>query len=397
MFTYFVQYVFSVYLIYNEYPVLRKQMPISEEQLFDYVIPALLCLFAGVFLFNKDLKIRDLLKNIDGKRATQLGHLILGISFSFDFLLFIGLDQVASIVSFTHYLKYAGAMCYLFAPSPLNYSLLALTYLALIRDVVADGVFLDFFIWGTYLFMMVSLVHRFSFAFRLSFIAYAAPLVILVQSIKTEYRKATWTGKQDASIGLITEIADKKKKENESDPFAQSQGVVRTVGRLNQGWHVGLVLRWVPKHQEFSNGSDMWGDIEGTVLPRIFFPNKKSIGSQDKFYAYTGHKLAKATSMTIGVLGDFYINFGRTGAFIGLFIFGAVISRLLYLFVKKHVLSDPLNIIWVPFLFNYLVRANNDFYVVFNNLVKGYVLFLAISYLHKKFWRPSVTIQKRLG
>jgi hypothetical protein len=395
VFTYFIQYVFSVYLIYNEYPVLRKQMTISQEQLFDYLVPALLCLFAGVFLFNKDFKVVDLMKNIDRKRATKLGHILLFISFSFDFLSLIGLPQIGSIVSFTHCLKYAGAMCYLFSPSPLNYFLLALSYLGLISDVLANSIFIDFFIWGTFLFFMICLVHKFSVGMRLSFIIYAVPLVVLIQSVKFEYRNATWSGKKESGVGLITEIAGKKQNEMGDDPFAKSEGVIRTVGRLNQGWHLGMVLKQVPKRQDFSYGSDMWGDIVGSILPRIFFPNKKTIGSQDKFFTYTGHKLTKGTSMTIGLLGDFYINFGKEGAFVGLFIFGAVISRFLYFFIKKHVVNDPLNIIWIPFLFNYLVRANNDFYVVFNNLVKGYLIFLAVSYLQRKFW-PDHPVLKNL-
>ena len=59
LFVYFIQYVFSVYLIYNEYPVLRKQMPIQQEQLFEFVLPALFSLFAGVFIFNKDIDLRE--------------------------------------------------------------------------------------------------------------------------------------------------------------------------------------------------------------------------------------------------------------------------------------------------------------------------------------------------
>jgi hypothetical protein len=137
----------------------------------------------------------------------------------------------------------------------------------------------------------------------------------------------------------------------------------------------------------------MLGDFEGAILPRLFFPDKKIIGSQDKFEKFTGHSLEKQTSMTIGVLGDFYINFGRWGSFILLFVFGAIISRLLFIFLRKYVLPNPINIIWIPFLFSYLVRANNDFYIVINNLVKGYLIFLFVTYLQKRIW-PTKPIQK---
>ncbi len=387
--TYFLQYVFSVYLIYNKYPILRKQMPIPEGQLFEYIIPALLFLFAGVFIFNKDVPISNLIEKINRKQAANLGHFLLFISYLFDILSFFGLPGVSSILSFTQYLKYVGGICYLFAPSGINYSLLFLAYFSLAREAVMSSVFLDFFMWSTYLYLIASLRYRLSLKVRLSFILIAAPLLILIQSIKFEYRQATWSGKRSSGVGLLKELAEKKQRE-QNDPFANSEGVIRTVGRLNQGWHLGMVLKWVPKHQSLSNGEDFLGDIQGSILPRFFFPEKKEIGSRDKFYKYTGHKLTGGTSMTIGVLGDFYVNFGRWGSFVGLFILGACVSRALYFFIRKHVLPDPINIIWIPFLFSYLVRANNDFYVVINSFVKGYLIFLFITFLRKQFWPAPV-------
>jgi hypothetical protein len=393
VFTYFTQYVFSVYLIYNEYPVLSKQMPLSEGQLFDYVVPSLLFLFAGVFLFNKDVDISAHLKTINPREATRLGNFLLLISFSFDFLSYIGIPGINSLLSFTHYLKYAGAMCYIFAPSLINYTLLTIVLLALIRDALIIGIFIDFFMWSTHFFLLIALYFELSLFKRSSFILLAAPLLILIQSVKQEYREATWSGKKDTGLGLIAELADKEESSGETDPLKNSDGVVSTIGRLNQGWHLGKVLKRVPAKEPFSYGEDMLTDFEGILLPRIFFPDKKTIGSQDKFYKFTGHKLEKGTSMTIGVLGDFYINFGYWGSFIGLFIFGIAIAKVFSGFMTKYVLTNPVNVVWVPFLFSFLVRANNDFYIVVNNLFKGFIIFLFVNYILKKFWpskRPAL-------
>ena len=382
---YFIQYIFSVYLIYNEYPVLRRQMTISQDQLFEYTIPALFFLFAGVFLFNRDVPIKDHLKKIDPFQAVRLGHLLLFVSFSFELLPLLGIPGSGSILSFTYYLRYAGALCYLFSPSVLHYILLVLVYGGLARDALKGGIFIDFFVLSSYLFLVISLRYRFTFKVRSSFILMAAPLLIIIQSVKHEYREETWTGKRESGIGLFAELAEKN-QEKENDPFAESDGVIRTVGRLNQGWHLGMVLKRVPAKEPFSYGEDLLSDLEGIILPRIFYPDKKIIGSQDKFEKFTGHTLVGGTSMTIGVLGDFYINFGRWGSFIGLFIFGAIMARLFYWFIKKYVVTDPINIVWLPFLFSYLVRANNDFYIVANNLFKGFLIFLLINYLRKQFW-----------
>ena len=367
-------------------------MPIKEGELFDYILPALLSLFAGVFLFNKDVSIKESLKRIDPKDATHLGHLLVAFSFLIDGLVLLDIPNIRSIYSFTYFLKFSGAMCYLFAPSVILYLLVALIFLTLAGHALTGGVFIDFFIWATYLFIMFSLRFGFSFKWRFSFIFLAAPVLILIQSVKLEYREATWYGKRESGVGLVKELAQKKQREQD-DPFGQSEGVIRTVGRLNQGWHLGKVLKWVPKNEPFADGEDMLGDVQGTLIPRVFSPNKKEIGSKDKFLKYTGHKLSESTSMTIGVLGDFYVNFGRIGSFFMLFIFGAMMAKALYWFYKKYVLPDPINIVWIPFLFSYLVRANNDFYIVLNNLVKGFLIFLLMNYLRGQFW-PKAAAKK---
>jgi hypothetical protein len=358
-------------------------MSIQQEEYFNYTIPALFFLFAGVFIFNKNIAIQDNVAKIDRESAGKLGMLLIAISYVFDFAGFLGIPGISSFLSFTHYLKYVGAMACLFSPSLFNLFLIALALISLVLDALRGGIFIDLFMWSTYFFSMVCLRFKLSFALRASFAVIAIPVLVTIQSVKSEYRKATWSGREDANVETISNLAVQA-DEGEKNDWVHSRGVVRTVARLNQGWHLGLVLRWVPRNREFSDGEEFIGDLVGTIIPRVFSPNKKVIGGQDKFDDFTGHKLRGGTSMTIGVLGDFYINFHRVGSYIGLFLFGAIISRVFYGFIKRHVLEDPINIVWVPFLFSYLIRANNDFYIVINSFVKGYLIFLAISYVRKR-------------
>lgn len=274
LFVYFIQYVFSVYLIYNKYPVLRRQMPIPQEQLFEYTLPALFFLFAGVFIFNKDVNLSTYYQRISPQRAARLGHLLLFSSFFFDGLSFLGFPAINSITSFTHFLRYAGAMCYLFSPSALNLALLAIVYLGLAGAALRGGVFIDFMIWMTYLFLLFAQKYNLTFKTRSAFIVLAVPLLLLIQAVKADYRKETWTGKRESGIELFTELAKKKEIVSE-DQFENSDALVNTVGRLNQGWHLGQVLRRVPEIVPFSNGEDFMTDLAGIFSFRIFFPDKK--------------------------------------------------------------------------------------------------------------------------
>jgi hypothetical protein len=385
VFTYFIQYIFSTYLIYNEYKILSYQMPIEQGQYFQYTIGALSFLFAGVFLFNKDVDIREALTRIDPRQSNNLGYLLLAVSYGLDFFQLIGITSLSSIISFTSYLKYVAAFCFLFSKSKFNYFLIAVIYLQLGASVLSGGVFISFFIWSTFLFFFICLKYKFPFLLRAAFIIIAVPVLIVVQSVKDKYRAETWEGQREGGLNLFTELAAEETKKNDGEPFSESKGVISTVARLSQGWHLGLTLRRVPKKEPYAEGNEMISDIAASIIPRIFFPEKKSVNSQDKFYQYTGHKLRGSTAMSIGVLGDFYVNYGIWGSYAMLFLFGVLIIKLFNWFMRRYVFPDPINIIWIPFILSYLIRGNNDFYIFFNGMIKGFLIFLAINYIRYRF------------
>lgn len=382
-FTYFIQYVFAPYFVYNQYDVLSYQMPIEQDVYFGYAVPALFFLFAGAAFFLRDFDARRLLRMIDKYEAKRVGYYLLAISLTFDIIEFVGISAFSSIGSFTTYLKYLAAFCFLFTRSKFHYVLVGLIYLELAMKVIGAGVFISFFIWGTFLFLFVALSFRFPFWLRAAAIIIAVPLVVTIQTVKNEYRRLTWEGQHEGSVGLIQDLAEKNAEEDK--PFTESKGVVSTMGRLSQGWHLGLALRHVPSRQDFANGLEMGIDIVSSILPRALFPAKKEVNDKKKFRKYTGHRLRGSTSMSIGVLGDFYINFGVWGSFVGLFIFGAIVAKLVNYFYKKYVIPDPINIIWIPFMLSYLIRANNDFYIFFNCLIKGFIIFLLVNLGRKMF------------
>jgi len=386
LFVYFIQYIFSTYLIYNIYDSLKSYMEINQDDYFGYTVPAMLSLFAGVFLFNKDIDIRKAISRIDTQQAMRLGYILIVISFVFEIF------PVSGLSSFTRYLKYSGAFCLLFANARVHIVTIVILYIYLLFEALSGGIFIDFFVLSTYLFFFIVLKYDLSFTLRLSFILVAAPVLILVQSVKREYRQATWGEGRQAGTELFTELAKKKASKDKLKPFYESDGTIRTVSRLTQGWHLGLTLKWVPTREPFSSGEELLSDVTSSLLPRAIFKNKKLVGSQDKFLKYTGHILHNETSMTIGVLGDFYINFGWVGSLIALFIFGAFLSKFLYYFITRHVIPNPINIVWIPFLFNYLMRANNDFYMVFNCLLKGFVIFYVVMYIERRFWPKKKNI-----
>lgn len=391
LFTYFVQYILSEYLIYNEYDVLRKEMPITQADYFTYAVPAFCFLFAGIFLFNKDFDMSSLQTRVNSYVATRTGIILLVVSYSFDVLYAIGAPAVGSIQSFSTYLKYLGAFCFLFSNAKFRYPLIALIYLQLLIKALTGGVFIDFFIWSIYLFFFASIRLDLSFKTRFIIMIMAIPVLIVIQGIKEEYRAATWSGKRETGFDTFVDLAAESNAKYGDKSFLEKPGVIRTIGRLSEGWHLSKTIKWVPRNQPFVNGEEMAGDISSSILPRILFSDKKVTHTHEKFFKYTGYKLHGSTSMTIGVLADFYVNFGRTGSFIMLFVFGAIVALMLRYFIKRYVIPDPINAIWIPYMLSYFVRADNDFYMGFNCLVKGFLFFLIINFIRKRIFTPRTT------
>ena len=100
IFIYFLQYIFSPYLSYTEYKVLGDQMPISKQEYFGYAIPAVLSLTLGVLLFAKNIDVRRVLGRIDPVQAGRYGYILIAISYGLDFVSFIGLSGLNSVISF---------------------------------------------------------------------------------------------------------------------------------------------------------------------------------------------------------------------------------------------------------------------------------------------------------
>lgn len=395
--TYFVQYIVAPYFFYFHYPAGLKVMAVNADSYFAFTIPALIFLFAGVYFFSvRNGQVIDFKNRIDPSYAARYGWFLIFISFLFDIIGFLQIPFLFPLVSFTIYLKYVGCFCLVFTRSKLGILVIMLVYARLMLGVLATGVFVDFFIWSAYLFLFVVLEYKFSFSARLLAFLLIIPIITTVQGVKKEYREVVWNEKEEGSLELLLELSRQQRTENNStESYFESSAFLRTIGRLNQGWHLSMTLNHVPRRQPFMNGTELFTDITASMIPRFIAEGKKKVNDKEKFEKYTGHHIYGNTAMSIGVLGDFYINFGFWGSFIALFFLGVFVAIVLKYFMRKFVMPNPMYLVWIPFLFSYLIRANNEFYIFFNNLVKGFILFLLIDFIFRQlFPQPRKVISR---
>jgi hypothetical protein len=103
----------------------------------------------------------------------------------------------------------------------------------------------------------------------------------------------------------------------------------RLDGRLNHCFLIGSSVDYLGGGgTEFARGQTIQDGMLGLV-PRIIWPEKPVVvGSGDLVSQYTGIYFPDGTSVGIGQIMEFYVNFGRVGVLIGMFILGFVIRHL---------------------------------------------------------------------
>lgn len=99
--------------------------------------------------------------------------------------------------------------------------------------------------------------------------------------------------------------------------------------RLNQNSLVGASVRYLEAGRvEFAKGGTLWQALIAFV-PRAIWPDKPVMaGSGDLVSKYTGYYFAEGTSVGVGQVMEFYINFGSAGVIIGFLIIGFIIALI---------------------------------------------------------------------
>jgi len=157
--------------------------------------------------------------------------------------------------------------------------------------------------------------------FAAGLIAIYAGLSVYVAYVenRVEIRDAVWGGRSmedrfDAAMKMMNDIV----------PFDPSNPDHKRLVdlRLNQNYLVGASMQYVPEMQPFVEGETLYIALIG-LIPRAIWPGKPETGGSGNLVTdFTGIRFAEGTSVGIGQVMEFYVNFGWTGVAVGFFLFG---------------------------------------------------------------------------
>ena len=141
-----------------------------------------------------------------------------------------------------------------------------------------------------------------------------------------ELRASVWGGQSAVErIARLSQTLTGIEWFNPADP----NHILRVTGRLNQNYLVGAAVERIETgSRDLANGETVWHAVL-SLIPRVVWPEKPlRAGSPDIVTNYTGITFAEGTSVGIGQVMEFYINFGSIGVILGFVVLGMVITMI---------------------------------------------------------------------
>jgi hypothetical protein len=220
---------------------------------------------------------------------------------------------------------------------------------------------------------------------------------VVWQHVKMEYRTFLTGGEKTQRV-KVSKLEALDKLSNlvaNMDTAGYRDGVNRLIERTSYIDFFSASIAYVPKYHEHENGKLWWTGITHVLTPRILFPNKASIDDSQVAMRYTGLKFATAkegASVTLGYMGETYVDFGRQYMILPLLIFGLLIG-LIYRYFLLH---SP-NVLWGYALLIPLFFQLNVFEQALIKLIGGTIAYFLVFFILKKigflsFLHRKVTI-----
>jgi hypothetical protein len=150
-------------------------------------------------------------------------------------------------------------------------------------------------------------------------------------AVKNDYRTFVneGTGAQSANVPFQDRLNYIINAAAAFDGEQFSEGFQRLLARQSYIDFLGATLSNVPKFVPHEDGMRSVDAIENMIMPRFLFPNKPALQPDTVVTAeYTGLSFTadEYTSISIGYLGELYIDFGYFGALIAALILGAMVG-----------------------------------------------------------------------
>ncbi|MBB6610326.1 hypothetical protein H7F15_04690 [Pontibacter sp. Tf4] len=363
------------------------KMHVPEDVYFSYIIPGAILYYVGLSL--PVLRVH----NISVAQIGQLeeattnkvmsAYYLLGIGFAASFLAAFVPPSLYFFLYLISHLKYIGAF-YLYLSRAGNKIALYVVFAFLLLEVLSSAIFHDLLLWGLFFMFIYTIKNHISMPKKLAYVALGFFLLLVLQSVKYQYRNIAWANASLSSFArteLFTNMIFNTLLSPES--MFEQQKNENTITRLNQGWIIARVMNYVPYREPFAEGETIKNAFTASLLPRFIAESKATAGGRENMLRFTGIELQYGTSMNISIIGEAYANYGRSGGMVFMFFIGLIFSLILRFILIKS-LDNPTLILWIPFLFLQVIKAETDVITTLNYVVKASIAMFIVFWTFRK-------------
>ena len=361
-------------------------MAVPEDVYMNFVVPVCYFMVLGLYLPLKDERIvnEDDLERSKVYLAEypNLGYILAGIGLAAGFAAKFMPSSLRFMMFLITNIQYAGIYMILVSGSKFKWLIFAGIMGLATSAAILQGMFGELLQWFMLSFLIIAMVVKIPMWGKVAMISVGMFLIMLVQSTKQEYRLATWYAKSSKTHSEIYQEIIASRLGSPSTLF-QAAPLENMAARLNQGWIIARIMNYMPAKQPFVKGETIQTAIYAALLPRFLAPAKARAGGRANFERFTGTPLPETTSMDISLVGEGYANFGFLGGMVFIFIVSLGYN---WVVVKVVGLSknNPTLILWIPFLFFQVMKAETDFATVFNYLTKAALITFLTFYITKE-------------
>jgi hypothetical protein len=366
-----------------------KYMPISSEGYFSFAVPAVFLMILGIrfplgklgIKKNPEIYIENTKKYLASR--PNLGLILISVGVTSGLLDFLSPSSLKQVFYLMDHLTYVGVFYVLYSPNKRKRYIVPGVLALMLGQTIITGMFGELIYMLALSLMLILLGKKIRFSRKLLFAAAGIFVIVIIQSIKVEYRKRNWTEGVGADPAYFSELIAERIT-NPSVLFDPDKLFFLAV-RLNQGWLIAVTMDRVPKNFSFANGETIWQSVAASFVPRVLWPDKPEAGGHVNIKRFWGVDL-KAVSMNLGPIGEAYANFDRTGGIIYMFFYGLFLNIVLSVILK---LADrrPTLVLWLPVLFLYAVVVEGDLLMVMNWLLKGTFFTWVVFKIFRNFFR----------
>ncbi len=353
----------------------RKYMPISSEDYFSFALPAVIALAVGIRIPLKKYKIEThpesyILKVKEYlKTKPYLGLSLIGVGVVaglLNFLVPAGLKQVFFLME---HLTFVGVFYVIYSPYRNKRLVVAGVIALMLAQTLIGGMFGELIYLLACSVPLILLGKKISFKTKLIYALVGIFSIIVLQSIKNEYRQRNWIEGQGADPFYFGQlVADRL---TDADALLNTNNLFFTSVRMNQGWLVAVTMKMVPERYPFGDIENVGKTIVATIVPRFVWPDKPEAGGKANLKRFWGFKLT-GYSMNLGPLGEAYANFDRTGGIVYMFLYGLMFNFILS-YLLKFSEKRPSIVLWLPFLLFYAISVESDLVTTMGSLMKGMI------------------------